>query len=297
MGAPFRPANLVVGAASWNSAATTFDLAGVKGDLIAGVLRQWATAPHLRAEIARAAKSSQGFARRYGASVNHLRNMLNGHRLPDYPTLAQVLMVAGHQHALDEKAIADAVVAALQRSAKRQGLTNKFAGIFAEDLFGWETTGPSGSGETTQVADTHPDTRLIRSTFTRAVLADPLVIDYLSADHPRHPDDPDGLRVEVTVEVAANDDEVSVEGFITSSLIAGSLRVPEDWKTSVYETCGGVLGGVLVCAAVESGPAGIMQFIGSQIYVEAGESREEWDLAFIDKRATLGEDGEVTWRG
>lgn len=206
-------------------------------------------------------------------------------------------MVAGHQHALDEKAIADAVVAALQRSAQRQGLTKKFAGIFAEDLFGWETTAPSGSGETTQVADTHPDARLIRSTFTRAVLADPLVIDYLSADHPRHPDDPDGLRVEVTVDVAANGDEVSAEGFITSSLIAGSLRVPEDWNTSVYDRCGGVLGGVFVCATVESGPAGIMQFIGSQIYVEAGESGEEWDLAFIDKRATLGADGEVTWRG
>jgi len=40
-----------------------------------------------------------------------------------------------------------------------------------------------------------------------------------------------------------------------------------------------------------------VQLIGSQVYVEAGESREEWDLAFIDKRATLGEDGEVTWRG
>jgi len=59
----------------------------------------------------------------------------------------------------------------------------------------------------------------------------------------------------------------------------------------------GVLGGVFVCAAVESGPTGIVQFVGSQVYVEAGESREEWDLAFIDKRATLGEDGEVTWRG
>ena len=45
------------------------------------------------------------------------------------------------------------------------------------------------------------------------------------------------------------------------------------------------------------GDVGIVEVSGSEIYVEAGESREEWDLAFIDKRATLGEDGEVTWRG
>jgi len=60
----------------------------------------------------------------------------------------------------------------------------------------------------------------------------------------------DGLSVEVTVEVAANASEVSAEGFITPSLIAGSLRVPADWKTSVNKTCDGVLGGAFVCAAV-----------------------------------------------
>lgn len=57
-------------------------------------------------------------------------------------------MVAGHQHALDEKAIADAVLASLQRSAKRRGFTKKYVGIFGEDLFSWEPTGRSRSGET-----------------------------------------------------------------------------------------------------------------------------------------------------
>lgn len=269
-----------------------FRLDGLDRADVAAVLRQWATAPHLRGEIARITRSAQGFARTYGASVNHLRNMLNGHRLPDYPTLALVLTVVGHSRAPSEEAISDAITKALKRSAPNQpGSVKNYEGIFAADLFGWEPTGPTGPGTPQQVTDRHPNANLIRSAFTRAVLADPLVVDYLSADHPRHPDDPVGLSVEVTVEVAANTDEVAVEGFVTSSVIAGSLRVPEDWKTSVHDRCGGAF----VCAAIENGPAGIMQFIGSQVYVEAGESREAWDLAFIDNRASLGEDGGVTW--
>lgn len=299
MGAPFRPANHVTAGTYWHSPVTEFALDGLDRATTAALLRQWATAPHLRGEIARVARSAQGFARTYGASVNHLRNMINGHRLPDYATLALVLTIAGHAHAVDEKKVSDAIAAAIKRSTttRARGRVMNYEGIFADDLFGWEPTGASNSGAPQQVTDRHPDANLIRSAFTRAVLADPLVVEYLSADHPRHPDDPVGLSVEVTVEVAANADEVSAEGFITSSLIAGSLRVPEDWKTSVHDRCGGVLGGAFVCAAIETGASGIMQFIGSQVYVESGESREEWDLAFIDNRASLGEDGGVTWRG
>jgi hypothetical protein len=298
MGAPFRPASRVVPGSYWTAMNAQFRLDGLDRADVAAVLRQWATAPHLRGEIARVTRSAQGFARTYGASVNHLRNMLNGHRLPDYPTLALVLTVVGHSRAPSEEAISDAITKALKRSTPNQpGRVKNYEGIFAADLFGWEPTGPTGPGTPQDVPDNHPDARLIRSVFTRAVLANSLVTDYLSADHPRHPDDPDGLSVELTVQVAANIDEVSAEGFITSSLIAGSIRVPEGWKNSVYDRCGGLLGGEFVAAAVENGRTGIMQFIGAQVYVEAGESHLHWDLAFIDKKASLGEDGSVTWRG
>ena len=51
----------------------------------------------------------------------------------------------------------------------------------------------------------------------------------------------------------------------------------------MHDHCGGVLDGAFVCPAVKSGSARFVQFTGSQTYGEAGELREERDLASINK--------------
>ena len=253
-------------------------------------------APYLRGEIAHAAKSAEGFRRDYGASVNNLRNMCNGHRVTDFATQALVLSVAGSTRLPNEAAVAKAIVDAATRSAPRSGVgarTMRFEGV-SDSSPRWNPSEPSAPSHRGDVPTTHPNAALIRRVLARVLRNDPLVSQYEAAGSDRAGKRGE-LSCEVSVFVADSPHEAGAEGFIAPGVIAGRLWVPGDWKASVHARGGGVLDGVFVCSAIEGSPKAISQFRGIRVFAEAGESPEEWDLAFAEKVGLVETGRKVRW--
>ncbi|MBU3689100.1 MAG: hypothetical protein B7C54_05740 [Acidimicrobiales bacterium mtb01] len=294
MGAPFRPADRLRPGSRWDSPTARFDLDGLDATTTAALLRQWGSAAYLRGEIARVAKSAEGFARRYGASVNHLRNMVNGHRLTDYATLALVLAASAGTNPLDEAALAKAMNDAVARSKPASAARVVRFASTSDEGAQWDPTEPSGAGNQGDVPVAHPDAAVVRRTFTKAVLADELVRQYLAAD-PSRANNRGRLSAELTVYVAPSPHEAGAEGFIAPGVMGGTLWVPEDWKASVHARGGGQAGGAFVCAAIEATRARVTQFRGVKVFVEAGETPAEWDLAFRDQMGFVEPGGAVRW--
>ncbi len=289
MTAPMRPANRVDPSSRWDSRKASFNLDGLDQATTIAVLRQWALAPHLRAEIVRAERSAEKFARKYGASVNHLRNMCNGHRLIDYSTLALVLAIAGPNNAPDERQIAKEVVDALARSTTKappatpSSRTTHYVDISGRTP-GWMTA-PSGLSTPRTVPTVHPHTELIASAFASAVLTDPLVVAYL-----------DGAplpEVEVSVFVAPRADDTGAEGFITHDVLGATIWAPADWIETAYAFDNAVAGGFFVCARPAAGSLDTIR--AARVVVDAGENPTDWDLVVRDGLASVDLSGELQW--
>lgn len=268
----------------WDSRVAKFDLAGLDAATTAAVLRQWALAPHLRAEIVRAAASAEKFAARYGASVNHLRNMCNGHRLIDYSTLALVMTVAGSANAFDEVTVEKEMSAATTRSqpkatASPAGKTRTSSYVTLTDP---ELTGPRAREARIGMPVNHPDAELIATAFAAAVIADSKVVAYLNGAA--------APAVEVSVFIAPSADDAGAEGFVTRDVLGATVWAPADWTTTVLERFGGIVDGRFVCAVCDDG-----EVRAAGVVVEAGENPTEWDLAIGDHGGWLEAGGNVQW--
>jgi hypothetical protein len=289
----FRPVSRLRPKSYWTDPRPVFDLTGLDRVTAAALLRQWAMSAHLRGEIAFAAKNAEGFKRTYAASVNNLRNMCNGHRVTDYATQALVLNVAGPSPAPDESAISTAVNDAAARSTPKATATDRAMRRLdsATGTSLWPSE-PSGPDTERDVNRPHPNATLIRRTFAKAVLEDPLVREYLAAD-PDRLNRRGSLTTEVAVTVADSAHDAGAEGFIAPGVIAGRLWVPLEWKASVHARGGAIAGGMFVCSAIEGTPTRLTQFRAVRIYIEAGDSHGHWDLSFRDSAGLLENDGTV----
>lgn len=285
MGDAFRPADRVSPGSQWNYRNATFDLAELDRATQIAVLRQWALAPMLRAEITGVAGSAQAFVRTHGGSINHVRNMLNGHRLADYATLALVVSTIDPSRLPDENVVRKTITDAYRRSTPPQGANKPgpSRGYVSGKI---SPTDSSGQSEHLRMHRPHPDAEKIRDLFGQLVREHPLTQAYLAASNSS-----EGASLQNEVEVfLASPGQEDAEGYIAGTTISGTIWVAMDWRDVSLPACGAPTGGAFVLRSRHGS-----RLRAIEIFVEAGGSPENWDVSFHGADATLRQDGALVW--